>query len=252
MDSSRPAQEVDGMQAALVVEWFLDIPVFPIPDHEGKIDIAWRLQHQRGVDRFRRLVSRRYLVGALERLLDSEDFRSRQAAAFALGLIGLPSNGSMLWRMLGDSSPEVRNTVQDSLWNLWFRGSTEGNNQELRRIIRMADKNKALRSINSLLRKAPDFAEAYNQRAILHFRLENPMESIADCQKALELNPYHFGAQAGLGQCYLQLGRDRAALNAFVQAQRLNPNLEHINETIDHLEKIVSGKGIHDDFMRGV
>lgn len=252
MDSSRPAQEVDGMQSALVVEWFLDIPSFPIPDHSGNIDIAWRLQHQRAVDRFRRLVMRRYQLGSLERLLDSDYFRCRQAAAFALGLVGLPANGPMLWRMLGDSSPEVRNTVQDSLWNLWFRGSTESHNQELRRIIRMGDKSKALRSINALLRKAPHFAEAYNQRAILHFRLENPLESIADCQKALELNPYHFGAQAGLGQCYLQLGRDQAALNAFVQAQRLNPNLDRITETIDHLERIVGGKGIHDDFMRGV
>ena len=248
------------MQSALVVQWFLDIPELPgttYQDESGQTvvrdpELPWRLQHQRAVDRFRWLVTRKYSAGTLERLLDAGHFRARQAAAFALGLIGAQTCTPSIWRMLGDSSREVRQTAQEALWNLWFRGSSEAHNQELRRIIRMRDKNKALFSINALLRKAPKFAEAFNQRAILNLRLQRPLESIADCQKALELNPFHFGAQAGLGQCYLQIGRDRAALIAFLEAQRLNPNLEGISETIEHLERTVGGRGPSGDSIRGV
>ncbi len=248
------------MHSAFVVQWFLDIPELSATISHDELgqkvvkepELPWRLQHQRAVDRFRWLVTRKYNTGTLERLLNSEHFRVRQSSAFALGLVGPQTCTPALWRMLGDSSREVRQTVQESLWNLWFRGSTEAHNQELRRIIRMRDKNKALFSINALLRKAPKFAEAFNQRAILNLRLQRPLESIADCQKALELNPYHFGAQAGLGQCYLQIGRDRAALNALLEAQRLNPNLDGISETIEHLERTVGGRGASGDSMQGV
>jgi hypothetical protein len=183
MDSSRPAQEVVIMHSAFVVQWFLDIPELSGTISHDELgqkvvkepELPWRLQHQRAVDRFRWLVTRKYNTGTLERLLNSEHFRVRQSSAFALGLVGPQTCTPALWRMLGDSSREVRQTVQESLWNLWFRGSTEAHNQELRRIIRMRDKNKALFSINALLRKAPKFAEAFNQRAILNLRLQRPL-----------------------------------------------------------------------------
>lgn len=61
--------------------------------------------------------------------------------------------------------------------------------------------------------------------------------SIADCQKALELNPYHFGANAGMGQCYLKMRKQRAALRSFRQALQTNPTMIQLAETIQSLEK---------------
>ena len=60
-----------------------------------------------------------------------------------------------------------------------------------------------------LIAIAPAFAEAYNQRAIIYFEQGRYAESARDCRRVLSINPYHFGALAGLFQC--QIGLDRAA-----------------------------------------
>lgn len=236
------------MQPALVVEWYLEIPQKLEPEPE----LAWRLQHQRAVDRFRRQVSRRYSVATLERLLESPDPIRKQAAVFALGLVGSQDCNPLLAGLLADGSPEVRNTAEESLWNLWFRGSTESHNQELRRIVRMRDPKKAHAALDILIRKAPRFCEALNQRGMLWFRLGKHFEALADFTKALELNSFHFGAQAELAKCYLELGRHKAALRAFRDARRINPYIQGIDEAIWQLERLVGGEGSPDDSMHGV
>ena len=92
-----------------------------------------------------------------------------------------------------------------------------------------------------------EFAEAYNQRTIVHFRLKQFERCVADCERALELNPHHFGAQAGLGQCYLQMRKHRAALKAFRHALRINPHMDGVAETIRTLENALGEEGRRDD-----
>jgi len=117
----------------------------------------------------------------------------------------------------------------------------------LQRVLRMRDRAKALAALDRLIARAPSFAEAYNQRAILMFRLEQFERCLADCEKVLQLNPYHFGAQAGMGQCYLHLRKHRAALKAFRVALRLNPQLESVAQAIRALENVLGEEGRRDD-----
>ena len=84
---------------------------------------------------------------------------------------------------------------------------------------------------------APTFAEAWNQRAIGHYSLGQFVDSIRDCRQAVEINPYHFGAVAGMGQCYLRLGNQLWALESFRRALALNPNLEGIRGNVTSLER---------------
>ena len=70
--------------------------------------------------------------------------------------------------------------------------------------------------------------------------------AVEDCEVVLRLNPYHFGAAAGLGQCLLKLKKARAALRAFRQALDLNPALEHLKDTIQALEEALDN-GSRDD-----
>ena len=97
----------------------------------------------------------------------------------------------------------------------------------------------ALRGAAELIAQAAWFAEAWNQRAIAYYSLGRYPESIHDCQQALEINPYHFGAAAGMGQCHVQLGEYQAALECFRRALRLNPSLEGVRANIAHLERAV-------------
>jgi tetratricopeptide (TPR) repeat protein len=196
---------------------------------------------------FKKRVAERYTEGTLLRLLESTDPRTRRAALLALGLVGSMDVNATLAARLRDDDGDVCRAAVDALWSLWFRADTQAHNEELQRLSRLRDREKALAGLDALLQKAPNFAEAYNQRAIVAFRLKQFDRSIADCEKALQLNPYHFGAQAGMAQCYLQLRKHKAALKAFRHALRINPTMEGIAETIRALENALGEEGRKDD-----
>src|SRR5262249_15134144 len=141
---------------------------------------------------------------------------------------------------------QVRRFASEALWGLWFRGRDPVRGDELRRLIRLTDRADMLAGLSALIEQAPDFAEAYNQRAILHFRNKDFERSIADCERALERNPFHFGALSGMAQCYVNLRRPRAALKAYRNAYQINPNLKEVKATIQALEEAL-GEGRTDD-----
>ena len=65
------------------------------------------------------------------------------------------------------------------------------NNAELQRLMRLSlaakfAPDRILRDYAALLERAPTFAEAYNQRAILYFRLGDLRRAIQDCERALD------------------------------------------------------------------
>jgi tetratricopeptide (TPR) repeat protein len=95
----------------------------------------------------------------------------------------------------------------------------------------------ALREATALTRDAPWLAEAWNQRAIAHFALNRYEESVRDCRQTLEINPYHFAAAAGMGQCYLKQGDRPHALEAFRRAIGLNPEMEGVRAQVQQLER---------------
>ena len=79
----------------------------------------------------------------------------------------------------------------------------------------------------------------------MHFRQKKFDRSISDCQKALELNPYHFGARPVWVNATCRC-EHRAALKAF-RALRLNPNMDGVAETIRALENALGEEGRRDD-----
>jgi tetratricopeptide (TPR) repeat protein len=192
---------------------------------------------QRVLEKFKKKTTARYSEGTLQRLCNAPDPEARCAALLALGLLGTMASNQALADRLHDDEPQVRRFAVEALWALWFRGDDAARGEELRRLVRLTDRAAALAGLDVLIREAPDFAEAYNQRAILHFRNEDFERSIQDCERALERNPYHFGALSGMAECYVNLRRPRAALKAYRHAYRINPNLGGVEETIKALEE---------------
>jgi len=87
--------------------------------------------------------------------------------------------------------------------------------------------------------RCPTFAEAYNQRAIVLFLLGRYEQAAEDCLRALRLNPYHFGAMAGLGHCHASLGRWERALEAYHRTLQLHPRAEGIRQSIRQVQEAV-------------
>ena len=220
------------MSTALLVEYFEHLPTRRSRESAEN----WRARLQAGQEDFKKQVQARYNEGTLLRLLDSCELRARRAALFALIQLGTMEATAALARRLHEEDPDLRQLAVDALWAIWFRADSEDNNRELKRLSALKDRHKALAVLNQLIARAPAFAEAYNQRAIVYFRLKQYDKSIADCEKTLELNPFHFGAQAGLGQCYLHLRKHKAALKAFRNALRIHPFLDGVADAIRNLE----------------
>ncbi|HUR54182.1 MAG TPA: HEAT repeat domain-containing protein, partial [Gemmataceae bacterium] len=185
---------------------------------------------------FRAAVRARYTEGTLQRLLARADPRMRQAAVLALGLCGGMESNAALAGMLHDDDTLVRRFAADALWELWFRGATPDQTIALQKAVREANPARSRAALDALIGQAPEFAEAHNQRAIWHFKRGEFARSAEDCETVLRLNPFHYGAAAGLGQCLLKLKKPRAALAAFRRALELNPALDHLSDTIRDLE----------------
>jgi tetratricopeptide (TPR) repeat protein len=217
----------------LLVEFYDRLPEL----HPGDDEDLWAAGVQETMREFRTAVRAKYTEGTLQRLLRSDDVKTRRAAVLALGLVGTIQSNAPLAVLLRDDDPLAQRFAADALWEVWFRGGTAEQNWQLQQAVRQSDADAARAALDDLIRTAPEFAEAYNQRAIWFFKRGEYARAVEDCEVVLRLNPYHFGAAAGLGQCCLKLHKPRAALRAFQQALDLNPALEHLKDTIQALEE---------------
>ncbi len=147
--------------------------------------------------------------------------------------------------LLADLQSEEAATRQRAtvhLWQIWFSQKGELGLELLRRaqsLLELGDAVQAERLLSNAIADYPDFAEAWNQRAILYFTLEEYDRSLADCKQVVQLNPMHFGAWHGLGLCQAALGEYRQAIAAFQQALQIQPhatfNQQLILECMLHL-----------------
>jgi tetratricopeptide (TPR) repeat protein len=227
----------------ILIEYYRELPQRQT-DEKTK---AWSRRFHEGMDSYRRAVQGRYSEGTLERLLESGDAEVRQAAVMALGMLGSMKVNAPLARLLHDDDTEVRSLAEEALWSLWSLAGGPEQHAQLQHLMELHLKSTGpepiLAGFDALIQKAPDFAEALNQRAIFFFRLGQWDQAIADCTRVLKLNPYHFGAASGLAQCYLKQKKLRAALRAYRRAFRINPNLEGVEEVIHSLERKLGEEG---------
>ncbi len=203
------------------------------------VDYFDQFLRDQDIDAFKRSVMARYNEGSLERLATSGGTKARRAAVLALGLVGTFDANAAVAGRLGDDDPVVRDLAVNALWAIWYRADTPENNaalEEVRDLIVRERPDEAIARATALIARAPGFAEAYNQRAIAYFFLGRHAESAADCRRALERNPYHIGALAGLGRCYLSLERPADALVTFRRALELQPFDDGLRQTVAALE----------------
>ena len=227
----------------LLLQYYQLLPGSRADGHEADTTREFR----KGLSRFKRAITARYNEATLQRLLRWQGPEVRQAAVLALGLVGTIKMNPNLAACLHDDDPTVRRLAGEALWSIWFRADTPENNAELQRVMLLRLDEVGVEVIraefDALLRKAPRFAEVYNQRGIFHFRCGIYARAAADCDRALRLNPCHFGAASGLGQCFMKQKKLRAALRGFRRALRINPNLDGVRQTITSIERALGEEG---------
>ena len=94
----------------------------------------------------------------------------------------------------------------------------------------------AIAHFTALIDHAPEFAEGWNARATAYFQTGDLGPSVADIAKVLQLNPRHFGALAGLGMIFEELGRPEKALEVYQAALAVNPHMPDVLDAVKRLE----------------
>ncbi|MEL7214505.1 MAG: tetratricopeptide repeat protein [Pseudomonadota bacterium] len=144
-------------------------------------------------------------------------------------------------RLLGDlADPEAANVprLTNDIARIWARSGSDTADLMLERGREAMDGGNfivAVEHFTALINHTPDFAEAWNARATAYFLMGEFGLSVADISQTLALNPRHFGALAGLGMIYEEIGQPEQAYAAFRAAQVLNPHMENVNRAVTRL-----------------
>lgn len=180
----------------------------------------------------------------LQQLMTTEHTDAKKVALLAVGLVGRACCLPALSQHLKDPDPIVHEMTEHAMWSIWFRmsSSPEANHQLARgaQALERKDYEHALTHFDRALELDPDFAEAYNQRALANYLLERYESSIQDCKRTVRHMPMHFGALAGLGHCYAHLGRLREAIESYERALAIHPHMECLKQAIPELQARLS------------
>lgn len=186
------------------------------------------------------MIKRRWDHKQIAELFKCGDCDARKVAALAFGLVGSKCCLKKLVPLLRDPDPVVAQMAEHAMWSVWFRSGTPDANHQVCRGTRAMSRGEIDHAIEHFTRAIdldPQFAEAYNQRAIAKFLLERFDECVDDCRKAVDLMPFHFGALAGLGHCHAHDGQLAQALKYYEKALAINPHMEDVRQTVDELKE---------------
>ncbi len=145
---------------------------------------------------------------------------------------------TLLTQLRETSNRAAANALEQQIWALWFEAPSAQATSlfELgRKQAEAGALQESLASFERLTKEYPDFAEAWNQRAIVRFLLDDVDGALADVEKTLALEPRHFGALTGRAQCYLRRAKPRAALDAFEAALAIDPWLAGVPRQVELL-----------------
>jgi tetratricopeptide (TPR) repeat protein len=142
-----------------------------------------------------------------------------------------------------DSAKQVENRI----WALWLASGSDTANLLMTRAKTAIDANDldlAIQMLDAIIKVKPDYIEAWNRRATLHYMRKEYGQSMEDIRQVLKLEPRHFGAMSGLGMILQEFGDEKHALDVFRRALEINPHLPKIDEMIKSLTEKVEGRDI--------
>jgi len=171
---------------------------------------------------------------ALERTSSSQIEQRRQAYA-RLGEVGTMDDVPVLLSALQDDEDLIQGVAELSIWGIWMRADDSTVDpmfqiaMDLTQQMKLAE---AEAEFDAVIALSPRFAEAWHRRGEVKVIGDRWGAAAQDFVRALELNPYHFGALEGLGHCSMRLGRASEAVRHFERALDINPRLQGVYEAL--------------------
>lgn len=130
--------------------------------------------------------------------------------------------------------------IEGLIWEKWHIAPDDDAKQLMVKISQAmagADFAVALQLTDQLVISHPDYAEAWNKRATLHYMLGNNAQSVADIRETIAREPRHFGAISGLGLIFMRDRNFEAALDAFRQVLLISPASVNARRSVERLRQ---------------
>ena len=137
--------------------------------------------------------------------------------------------------------------VEGRIWALWLTSGSDTADLLMSRVktaTEAKDTKLAIQLLDAVIQLKPEYVEAWNRRATIHFSNKDYSKSLADIRQVLAREPRHFGALTGLGVIMQEFNEDKLALEAFRRALAVNPHLQKVPDFVKSLTEKVEGRDI--------
>jgi tetratricopeptide (TPR) repeat protein len=142
--------------------------------------------------------------------------------------LGTAKDAKLVYALLDDAEPEVRQVALGTVWQLWGKsGDAAIDTLYQKGLAHMQDGDmpEAIKVFSAIIAKRPGFAEAWNKRATVYYMSGQYELSIEDCKEVIKRLPQHFGALVGYSQMLAERGEPERALDLMERASKVNPYL---------------------------
>lgn len=147
----------------------------------------------------------------------------------------LPTLDTLFRRLAASLAADEAARTEERIWSLWMYHP----HRSVAEQIELASSDIAARRYDiaetrlaALLRRRPDFAEAWQKRCTLYYITGRDDECLNDIRRTLELEPRHFGAILNFAEIVLAAGEEAPARLAFSAALSLHPHLSRAREVL--------------------
>jgi len=143
-------------------------------------------------------------------------------------------------RLASTDDADEGDTLVEEIWRVWLQSGRLEIDSLMERalaLLQAGEPRAAMPLLDSIVERAPEWAEGWNKRATVLYVLDDYDRSLADIDKVLALEPRHFGALAGRGLIHIAKENYRAALDDYRRARAVNPFLQGAEQMIPTLER---------------
>jgi len=144
-------------------------------------------------------------------------------------------------------TPELAKAVAQNIERLWRSSDSASINLLLVRamsLIRNEEYNLALAILDTVVIAAPDFAEGWSQRAMVHFQKREFRAALQDLRRVLALEPRHYRAMQGVAVILNEFGEKERALKAYRRVLDVYPLKKEARDAVNELRREVEGQDI--------
>ena len=179
-------------------------------------------------------------------------YKCTVAAFLAAVMYSLPAgaqdaSAEQLLDELLNAEPAQAERIATRLINEWSKSGSPAMDLLLKRgrdALELSDHDAAIEHFQALTDHAPEFAEGWHALALAYYHSERYGPALDAIERALALNPQHFGAMRGLAAIMEQVGAPELAYKAYQKVLEINPQDAEVQQAVDRLGPLVSGTAL--------